>query len=265
MNKIKYYQLRKWKGVKPITCLTAYTKSIAKILDGKVDVILVGDSLGTVLYDMKNTQKVTLQMMKEHGKAVNQNVKKSLTIIDMPYKTYSNNQQALKNAKQILNYTKADFIKVETDGKNIGVIKYLINKKIDVVGHIGITPQKFKNFNKIKSVGRNKKEADFLMQLARNLQNIGVKLIVLECIKDLVAKKITNTLNIPTIGIGSSKHCDGQVLVINDLLNLDIKEKKPKFVKTYGSLNKLISLSVKKYTEEVINRKFPNQKHSYKV
>ena len=216
MNKKKYKNLIKQKGNKPITCLTAYTKSIAKILDGEVDIILVGDSLANVLYDMKNTQEVTIKMMKDHGKAVCNNVIKSITVIDMPYNTYTNNKQALKNAKSILSHTKADLIKLETDGKNFDVIKYLINKKINVVGHIGVTPQKFKHFKKMKSVGSNKRETNSLISLAINLQEAGVKFIVLECIKDLVAKKITNTLTIPTIGIGSSKYCDGQVLVIND-------------------------------------------------
>ncbi len=265
MNKIKYQNLIKQKGKKPITCLTAYTKSIAKILDGKVDIVLVGDSLGTVLYGMKNTQAVTLQMMKDHGKAVCTNIKRSLTIIDMPYKSCADKKQAFKNAKSILNYTNADYIKLETDEKNFEIIKYLIDKKINVVGHIGVLPQKFRDFKKIKSVGKGKKESNDLVSLAINLQKIGVKLIILECIKDLVAKKITNKLTIPTIGIGSSKHCDGQVLVTNDLLNLDLEKKIPRFVKTYTNLNKLISLAVEKFTKEVKSKKFPSNKNSYKL
>jgi len=265
MNKIKYQDIVKQKGVRPITCLTAYTKSIAKILDGIVDIVLVGDSVGTAMYDMKNTQGVTLQMMKDHGKAVNQNIKKSLTIVDMPYNTYTSKKQALKNAKELLNYTKVNFIKIETDGKNIDIIKYLISKKINVVGHIGVTPQKFKDFKKIKSVGNNIEKSNSLLNLAINLEKIGVKLIVLECIKDLIAKKITNVLKIPTIGIGSSKYCDGQILVINDLLNYDVTEKKPKFIKAFANLNKTIGISVKNYKKEVINKKFPNSKQSYKL
>ncbi len=265
MNKISYKDLVKQKGLRPITCLTAYTKSIAKILDGKVDIVLIGDSVGTAMYDMKNTQSVTLQMMKDHGKAVNKNIKKSFTIIDMPYNTYTSKKQALKNVKEILNYTKINFIKIETDGNNIDIIKYLISKKINIVAHIGVTPQMFKDFKKIKSVGNNITKSNSLVSLAINLQQIGVKMIVLECIKDLVAKKITSILKIPTIGIGSSKYCDGQVLVINDLLNYDVTEKKPKFVKTFANLNKIINLSVKKYTKEVINKKFPNSKQSYKL
>ena len=253
----------KQKKIKPITCLTAYTISIAKILDGKVDLILVGDSLGTVLYGMKNTRQTTLQMMKEHGKAVVNNVKKSATIIDMPYNSYQNKKQALKNAKEIIKYTKTDLIKLETDEKKIKIVKHLTKNKINVVSHIGVTPQKYSNFNKIKIVGKNNKESQSLITLAKNLEKAGSKFIVLECMKQSVAKKITNLLKIPTIGIGASKYCDGQVLVINDLLNLDSEQKKPKFVKKYTNLEKIISTAVKKFTTDVLKRRYPSKKYSY--
>ena len=152
MSKITYQKLINQKKIKPITCLTAYTKSVAKILDGIVDIVLIGDSLATVLYGMKNTQSVSLEMIKHHGKAVTQNIKKSLTIIDMPYNTYKSKYQALKNAKNILSYTKANLIKIETDKKNIDIVSYLTKNKINVAGHIGITPQKFNDFTKIKSI-----------------------------------------------------------------------------------------------------------------
>ena len=263
MVKITYKKLLAQKKIQPITCLTAYTKSIAKILDGKIDLILIGDSLGTVLYGMKNTQSVSLQMIKAHGKAVVQQVNNSITIIDMPYKTYRNKKEALKNAKNILNYTKADFIKLETNNKNVAIVKYLTKNKIDVVGHIGVTPQKFSNFNKIKSVGKTLQEEKNLLSLASKLENAGAKFIVLECIKLRVAKKITNVLDIPTIGIGSSKYCDGQVLVINDLLYQDYKEPKLKFVKKYSNLNKIIEKAIKKFAKEVKIKKFPSKNYSY--
>lgn len=263
MNKLKYKNLLKQKKIKPITCLTAYTISIAKILDGKVDLILVGDSLGTVLYGMKNTRQTTLQMMKEHGKAVVNNVKKSATIIDMPYNSYQNKKQALKNAKEIIKYTKVDLIKLETDEKKIKIVKHLTKNKINVVSHVGVTPQKYSNFNKIKIVGKNNKESQSLITLAKNLEKAGSKFIVLECMKQSVAKKITNLLKIPTIGIGASKYCDGQVLVINDLLNLNSEQKKPKFVKKYINLEKIISTAVKKFTTDVLKRRYPSKKYSY--
>ena len=263
MKKITYKSLLSQKKMKPFTCLTAYTKSLAKILDGKVDIILIGDSLGTALYGMKNTQSITLDMMKNHGKAVVNNVKKSLTVIDMPINTYQTKKQALKNAKDLLNYTKANYVKLENDKKNINILEHLTKNKINVVSHIGVTPQKFSNFKKIKSVGKNNKETLNIIKLAIELEKAGSKFIVLECIKQPVAKKITSILKIPTIGIGSSKYCDGQVLVINDILNIDSKETKPKFVKKYLNLNHIINSAVEKYVNEVKNKKFPSKKYSY--
>ena len=263
MNKTKNQKLLEQKNIKPITCLTAYTKSIAKILDGEVDIILVGDSLGTVLYGMKNTQKVTLEMLCNHGKAVVKNVKHSLTVIDLPYNTYQNKHQALKNTKKLLKFTNANLVKLESNKKNIEILNYLLNNKINVVGHIGVTPQKFNNFNKIKSVGKTKSEEKSLISLAIKLEKAGAKFIILECIKLEVAKKITNLLKIPTIGIGSSKFCDGQVLVINDLLNLEKSEKKARFVKKYTNLEKIISKAVKNFTKDVKNKRFPSKNYSY--
>ena len=171
MFKINYKKLLLKKNIEPITCLTAYSKPLAILIDGKVDLILIGDSLGTTLYGMKNTRTVTLEMMKNHGKAVVKNTSISITIIDMPYNTYRNKKEALNNARDILNFTKADYIKIETDKKNIGIVKHLSKNKIKVVSHIGITPQKFSDFNKIKSVGKNSKDINELMLLAR--QQIG--------------------------------------------------------------------------------------------
>ncbi len=263
MNKITYKKLLQQKNTKPISCLTAYTKSIAKIIDGKIDIVLIGDSVGTALYGMKNTQSVTLDMLKNHGKAVIQNINKSLTIIDMPYKTYQNKYQALKNAKEMLNYTKANLIKLESNNQNIEIVDYLTKNKINVVGHIGVTPQKYINFKNIKIVGKTLAEEKALISLAIRLEKAGAKFIILECIKLHVAKKITSKLKIPTIGIGSSKYCDGQVLVINDLLNLDESEKKLRFVKKFINLNEIIGKVVTKYAKEVKNKKFPSKKHSY--
>ncbi len=213
---------------------------------------------------MKNTRSVTLEMMKIHGKAVVKNTKTSMTIIDMPYNTYPNKREALKNAKDILSFTKADFIKIETDKKNVGIVKYLSNNNIKVISHIGVTPQKFSDFSKIKSVGKNITQSNKLIELAKELESAGSKFIVLECISLSTAKKITNKLSIPTIGIGASKNCDGQVLVIDDILNFDSKSKKPKFVKNYTNIDKVIKVAVKKFVKEVRSKKFPSFHESYK-
>ena len=263
MSKINYKKLLLKKNLEPITCLTAYSKPVGKILDGRVDLILIGDSLGTTLYGMKNTRSVTLEMMKNHGRAVVKSTNKSMTIVDMPYNTYRNKREALKNALDILSFTKADFIKIETDIKNIEIVKYLWQNKIKVVSHIGVTPQKFSNFNNIRSVGKEKKDIDNLIYLAKKLEEAGSKLIVLECINLSTSKKITRQLSIPTIGIGSSKYCDGQVLVIDDILNVNSKSKKPKFLKNYINIEKIITRAVKKYSQDVKNKKFPLRRHSY--
>ena len=264
MLKINYKKLLLKKNKIPITCLTAYSKPLANILDGKVDLILIGDSLGTTLYGMKNTRGVTLDMMKNHGKAVVKNAKFSMTIVDMPYNTYRNKKEALKNAQELISSTKADFLKIETDKKNIEIVKYLSENKIRVVSHIGVTPQKFSDFRKIKSVGKNTSDAKKLLSLASELERAGSKLIVLECINEKVAKKITNILSIPTIGIGSSKFCDGQVLVIDDILNFNSNTKKPKFIKNFTNVEKSISKAVNIFVKSVKNKKFPLKKHSYR-
>ena len=264
MRKFNYKNLLLKKNLEPITCLTAYSKPLAVLLDGKVDIILVGDSLGTTLYGMKNTRTVSLEMMKNHGKAVVKNTSISMTIIDMPFKTYRNKKEALINAKDILKFTKADFIKIETDEKNIDIVKYLSDNKIKVISHIGITPQKFSDFKKIKSVGKDIKDTNKLIKLAEQLEDAGSKFIVLECINLTAAKKITKSLSIPTIGIGASKNCDGQVLVIDDILNFNSKNKKPKFVKNFTNIENIIVSAINTFVKEVKNKTFPSNKESYK-
>ncbi len=248
---------------KPISCLTAYSPSIAKILDGKVDLILVGDSLGSTLYGMKNTQGVTMDMMKNHGAVVNKEIKKSLKVLDMPYKTYDNKIDAHKNAKILLNHCKPDLLKIEISEKKLVVLKHLVDKNINVISHIGVTPQSYKNFNKIKVLGRTNKEKQTLLKLATESEILGAKAVLLECITADTAKLITENISIPTIGIGASRYCDGQVLVFDDLINLSVNDKKPRFVKNYLNFNKIASKVVKKYNQEVKLKKFPSSKFTY--
>ena len=248
---------------KPISCLTAYSPSIASILDGKIDLILVGDSLGSTLYGMKNTQGVTLDMMKYHGKAVNKVIKKSLKVLDMPYKTYENKKDAFKNAKILLNYCKPDLLKLEINKKKLVILKHLVSKKINIISHIGVTPQSYKNFNKIKILGKTKIEKKNLLKLAKESERLGARAVLLECITADTAKLITENVSIPTIGIGASKYCHGQVLVFDDLINLGPNNKKPKFVKNYLNFNKIASNTVKRYNREVKLKKFPSLKFTY--
>ena len=251
------------KFTQPISCLTTYSPGVAKILDGNIDLILIGDSLGTTLYDMKNTQYVTMDMMMNHGRAVNQYIKKSISVIDMPFKTYQKKEQAYKNAKKLLDYTKAKFVKLEVDSTKIDIIEFLSRKKINIIAHIGVTPQSYKDFSKIRVLGKKLNERNKLVQLALSLEKAGAKSILLECIDQKTAKIITNNISIPTIGIGASKFCDGQILVFDDVINLNTKEKKPKFVKSYMNFKKLFSIAIKKYNKEVKLKRFPGKKNTY--
>ncbi len=249
--------------MKPVSCLTAYSSSIATIIDDFVDIVLVGDSLGTALYGMKNTQNVSLDLMKYHGLAVRKNLKKSLMMIDMPYKTYDTKKNAYKNSKDLLNYTNADLLKIEIDKNNLPILKFLSEKGLNIVAHIGVTPQSFKDFKKIKAVGGKENEKKELIDLAICSEKAGAKILLLECITEQTTKLITSKVNIPTIGIGSSKFCDGQVLVTDDLLNISGAKHKPKFVKNYTNLNKVIKDSIKRFVSDVKLKKYPNKKFTY--
>ena len=248
---------------KPISCLTAYSPSVAKILDGKIDLILVGDSLGSTLYGMKNTQGVTMDMMKNHGAAVNKEIKRSLKVLDMPYNTYDNKIDAYRNAKLLLNHCKPDLLKIEISEKKLIVLKHLVEKKINVISHIGVTPQSYKNFNKIRVLGRTNKEKKNLLNLAKKSEKLGAKAVLLECVTADTSKLITENISIPTIGIGASRYCDGQVLVFDDLINLSTNNKIPKFVKNYFNFNKIASKAVRRYNQEVKLKKFPSTKFTY--
>ena len=242
-----------------ILCLTAYSKNFAEEIDKHVDITLVGDSLGSVLYNYDSTKKVTLNNMIDHSRSVRIGVKKSLMVVDMPYNTYNSNITAFKNAKKIIKETKCDAVKLEGGKKIINQINFLIKKKISVMGHLGLLPQTAKG--KFKSKGNSSKETKQLINDALLLQKAGVFAIVLECIKSPTAKLITKSLEIPTIGIGSSVNCDGQVLVTDDLIGLN--KTKIRFVKKFINIKKYINLGLKKFSTEVKSKKYPTNKHSY--
>jgi len=258
-SKNKINKLLKKKFKSKIVCLTAYSKNIAKNIDPYTDLILVGDSLGSVLYEFNTTRLVTLDMMINHSKSVKQGISKSLMVVDMPYQTYRSKSEALKNAKKIAKDTKCDAVKLEGGTKIIPIIEHLIQNNINVMGHIGILPQSVKGKFKVK--GKNLREQNQLMKDAKALEQAGVFSIVLEGVKSVVAKKITSNIKIPTIGIGASNYCDGQVLVTDDLLGLT--NSNIKFVKKYTDLGKSIQSAVKSFRKEVMNKKFPSKKYSY--
>ena len=256
---IKIQKILNKKNKLKIICLTAYSKNFAEEVDKYADITLVGDSLGSVLYNYDTTKKVTLTNMIDHSRSVRMGVKRSLMVVDMPYNTYNSKSSTLKNARKIIKETKCDAVKLEGGKKIISQINYLIRNKISVMGHLGLLPQTAKG--KFKSKGKTEKEKKQLINDALLLQKSGVFAIVLECIKASTAKQITKYLKIPTIGIGSSAHCDGQVLVTDDLLGLN--ETNIRFVKKFINVKKYINQGLKRFSSEVRLKKYPSKKYSY--
>ena len=255
---IKIKNLIQKKNKSKIVCLTAYSKNIASILDNHCDLVLVGDSLGSVLYNYKSTREVSLNTMIEHSKSVKLGIKKSLMVVDMPYNTYRTSKEALKNAKMIMSKTKCDAVKLEGGIKVIQIIKTLIKNKIPVMGHLGLLPQSAKSF---KFKGKKITERNKILNEAKLLEAAGVFSIVLECVESSLAEIVTKKLSIPTIGIGASNKCDGQVFVTDDLIGLNPVNFR--FVKKYLNVRNQINKVVLKYSKDVKNKKFPLKKHSY--
>ena len=256
---LKLAKIKSLKKRSKIVCLTSYSKNITQAIDKYTDIILVGDSLGSTLYNFKSTRSVTLEMMIKHSISVRQGISNSLMVVDMPYNTYNKPSQALNNCKKVMKLTSCDAVKIEGGLKKIKIIKHLIKNKIPIMGHLGILPQSTKG--KFKSKGKSTKERNELIRDSKLLEKAGVFAIVLECLERKLAKKITNLVKIPTIGIGSSNSCDGQILVIDDILGLT--ESKMKFVKKFVDVKKIITDGAKKFSREVKSKKFPKKKHSY--
>ena len=257
MNKKILTIIRK-KNKTKIVSLSAYSKNVAEILDKHCDIVLVGDSLGSVLYNYKSTREVSLDTMIEHSKSVRRGIKKALMVVDMPHNTYRNSKEALKNAKKIISKTKCDAVKLEGGKKIYETIKTLVKNKIPVMGHLGLLPQSDKTF---KFKGKKKLERDNIIKDSQLLEKAGVFSIVLECVETSLAKLVTQNLKVPTIGIGASKYCDGQILVFDDLIGLNPMNYR--FVKKYANIRNEISKAVLNYSKEVKKIKFPNKNYSY--
>ena len=258
MNK-KIKDIISKKNKSKIVSLTAYSKNIAQIIDKYVDMTLVGDSMASVLYNYNTTRKISLDTMIEHAISVRMGIDKSLMVFDMPYNTYKDKKIALINAKKIIKKTKSDAVKLEGGSKIKDIVKHLIKNKIPVLGHLGIMPQSVRG--KFKSKGKTEGERTKILKDAKVLEKLGVFAIVLECIEKSLAKKITNEIKVPTIGIGSSVHCDGQILVTDDLVGLT--NSKIRFVKKYINISNNIAKAVKKFKQEVKLKKYPTKKYSY--
>ena len=253
-SKIRKIILKKNKT--KIVSLTAYSKNVAEVLDKYCDIILVGDSMANVLYAQKTTHEISMNNIIQHSLSVRKGIRKSLLVVDMPKDTYRNSKEAIKNAKLLFKKTKCDAVKLESHKKNFKIVKDLVSKKMPVMGHIGYTPQFKKKF---RLEGLNQKEVKNLLNEAKLIEEAGAFSIVLECLTPKAAKYISNNIKIPTIGIGSSSYCDGQILVTDDMLGLSGFY--PKFVKKYTDLKKIIEKATKKYVREVRLEKFPTKKN----
>ncbi|WXR62688.1 3-methyl-2-oxobutanoate hydroxymethyltransferase [Peptostreptococcaceae bacterium AGR-M142] len=249
---------------KKIKMLTAYDYSMARIIDEcDIDGILVGDSLGMVVLGHENTLSVTLDEMLHHLKAVTRGAKNSLVVCDMPFMSYGvNEEDTLKNAGKLMKQGYCNAVKLEGGKEILSHIKKLINNKIPVMGHLGLTPQSINEMGGYKVQGKDEDSIKKLMEDALLLEEAGVFSIVLECVPKQVAKMISDKLKIPVIGIGSGSHCDGQILVYKDMLNI-LFDFKPKFVKVFSDVKSQIIKGIDLYKEEVDNLSFPKDEHSF--
>jgi 3-methyl-2-oxobutanoate hydroxymethyltransferase len=249
--------IQKLKGKQPIVALTAYTAPIARILDNHADILLVGDTVGMVIYGMDSTLPVTVDMMVNHGQAVVKSSKSSLIVVDMPFSSYeASKEEAFKNAARILRETGCVAIKLEGGQIQAETIEFLTKRGIPVIAHIGLLPQHVNVTSGYKYQGQEAIAATQILQDAIAVQNAGAFAVVMECIPQELAKQITNELAIPTIGIGASNSCDGQILVIDDMLGLF--ESSPSFVKQYVNLSEIIDNAANQYKQDVQAKKFPN-------
>ncbi len=253
------------KGKQPIVMVTSYDATMTRIVDDTdVDIILVGDSAANVMAGMDNTLGITMDQMVYHTRCVTRTRPKALVVADMPFISYQTCvPDAVRNAGRLLQEGWAQAVKLEGGQRVIEQVKAIVKADIPVMGHLGLTPQSVHAFGGFKVQAKGEEAARMLKENALLLQDAGAFSIVLECVPAAVAKDVTEALSIPTIGIGAGVDCDGQVLVIQDLLGMS-REFKPKFVKRYTDLFEIIKGAVNTYAKEVKERTFPDEEHSFK-
>ncbi|MEG6570167.1 3-methyl-2-oxobutanoate hydroxymethyltransferase [Thermoanaerobacterium thermosaccharolyticum] len=264
-DKVTVSTLRKYKSEgKKITALTAYDFPTAKILDEcGVDMILVGDSLGMAVLGYESTIPVTMDYMVHHTKAVTKAATRAFIIADMPFMSYNiSKEDALKNAARLMAEGGAQSVKLEGGIEVADTVKSIVNAGIPVVGHLGLTPQSVNQLGGYKVQGKDDKKASKLRSDAKSLEDAGICALVLECIPMDLAKEITESISVPTIGIGAGPYCDGQILVLHDMMGLT-QGHKPKFVKQYANIDKIIRNSVNNYISDVRNSLFPTEEYSF--
>lgn len=247
-----------------IAMLTAYDYLVAKYLDQVgVDIILVGDSLGNVVHGYETTLPVTIDDMIYHAKAVKRAVKNALIVVDMPFMSFQSSlDDAIRNAGRIMKEVGVGAVKLEGGEYIADIVRHLVKIGIPVMGHLGLTPQAINKFGTYEVRAQGKNEADELLHDAEVLADAGVFAIVLEKIPASLAKKVTKTVNVPTIGIGAGPHCNGQVLVVYDMLGLT-EEFKPRFVRRYTELAEIMRTAFRDYIRDVKSEQFPKEKESY--
>ena len=252
------------KGEEPIVSLTAYHAHTAAIADKYVDFLLVGDSLGMVMHGFESTLPVPLELMILHGRAVMRGAKRALVVVDMPFGAYEESPaQAFRNAAMVMKETQCGAIKLE-GGRRMGeTIRFLSERGIPVMAHIGLTPQSINILGGFKTQGRTRDQWAIIEEDARVVTEAGAFAVVLEAIAEPLAAKITKEIPIPTIGIGASPSCDGQILVMEDMLGLSPRV--PKFVKEFGKVGAAIENAIKMYADEVRSRAFPMKENTYEV
>lgn len=250
------------KGQKPVVSLTAYHAHTAAIADNYCDFLLVGDSLGMVMHGFESTVPVTLELMIMHGKAVARGSKRALIVVDMPFGSYEESPEiAFRNAARVMKETGCGAVKLEGGRRMAETIRYLVDRGVPVLAHIGLTPQSINVLGGFKAQGRERKQWQALEDDAHAVAEAGAFAVVLEAMAAPLASRITQAIPIPTIGIGASVDCDGQILVMEDMLGLSPHV--AKFVKEFGAIGKAIEGAISAYAEEVRARAFPGPEHAY--
>jgi 3-methyl-2-oxobutanoate hydroxymethyltransferase len=262
-RRITVPNLRARKGGEPIVSLTAYTAPVARILDGYCDFLLVGDSLGMVVYGLPDTLGVSLDMMIAHGAAVVRSTQRACVVVDLPFGTYeANREEAFRNAARVLRETGCAAVKLEGGLELADTIRFLVERGIPVMGHIGLRPQQVQSMGGFRVQGRDAATAERLKDDAFAVADAGAFAVVIEGTVEPLAREVTGLLPIPTIGIGASSACDGQILVTDDLLGL-FAGFTPKFVKRYAELADEIGRAAQAYAADVKARRFPGPEHTY--
>lgn len=250
-------------GAQPLVCLTAYTVLTARLLDAHTDLLLVGDSLGMVLYGLDTTLGVTLEMMIAHGQAVMRGAKRSCVIVDMPFGSYQESPQvAFRNAARIMKEVGCAGIKIEGGEEMAETVHFLTLRGIPVLGHVGLMPQLMHTAGGFKTRGRSQADAERIVADAKAITDAGAFAMVIEGVIEPLARRITQEVEVPTIGIGGSPACDGQILVTEDMAGL-FTEFKPKFVKRYMNLGGDIAEAARQYAQDVRDGAFPGPEHCF--